>query len=120
MQTCEHLKTQSQQASAVVNGGRYCAPCASERITEMVQTVAPSAIPYYVAFNECDHQHNGSRCAICYAGTIGTLLLNWSYSKAVNHEHSRPHANRLAAAIRALVKHYGAVVLGVIGPDQFE
>jgi hypothetical protein len=85
----------------------------------MAQTVAPSAIPHYVAFNECGHEHHGSRCAICYTGTIGTLLLNWSYLKVQDHAHSRRDANRLAAAIRALVKHHGPVVPGVIGPDEF-
>ena len=116
MQTCEHLESHSNQASAAVNGGRYCAPCAAEQITAMVHTVAPTAIPYHVSFNECAHPHNGSRCGICYAGGIGCLLLHYSY--LLSNEDSKREKNRLANAIRALVKFHGPVALGVVGPDE--
>ena len=107
--------------TCMVDGIHMSAADASERIAEIVKTDPPASVRYRIRFDSCGHPHEDHQiCGVCYAATVSALLFQWSHARLQTEGRSRWEANRLSAAIKALIKEHGPVTLGVIGLDQVD
>jgi hypothetical protein len=106
---CPHLMLARKQASATIDGTRYCAACACEVVERMLSELyTPTAIAEALQFDD-----RASR-----VGVTGGLLLLWSWGKLSDDPAQRWTANRVGSIVKALRRLHGDLFYMGDNPKQ--